>query len=100
MARSLCETRNGFKPRERSVEEEFQAAQWGRLLAVDRATGRYPGVNEPVVRPTKMEGLDELCVRFSNGVPTGRELSKSTSTSVRPVRTQVGQAVFTAQRGA
>ncbi len=99
MARSLCENRNGFDPRERSVEEEFQAAQWGALLARDRAVGRYPGVWDTVVGPTKMEGLDELCARFSNGVPTGREL-RSTRSRVRSVNTPVAQAVFTAQREA
>jgi len=99
MARSICEVRNGFDPSERSVEEEFQAEQWRRLLARDRAVGKYPGIRDVVVGPTRMEGLDELCARFSNGVPTGREL-RSTRSRVRSVNTPVAQAVFTAQRGA
>lgn len=102
MAINLCDSERGrgmrFDPRERSVEEEFQAAQWGALLARDRAVGRYPGVHDFVLRPTKMAGLDELCVRFSNGNSMRQETSTIPS-GVGSMKVPVAETVFVAQRG-
>lgn len=105
MARNLCDSERErgrgmrFDPRERSVEEEFQATQWGALLARDRAVGIYPDVHDFVLRPTRMAGLDELCVRFSDGNSMRQETS-ATPSGVGSMKAPIAETVFVAQRGA